>query len=88
MLGRRYTLGRNEECDLHIADSVLSQRHCLFEYAFANENSPEPRWILRDGNGHKKSLNGTWTYLSKPVKLANKLTFKVSEILFEATVQN
>ena len=87
VLSRRYTLGRSEDCDLHITDSVLSQKHCLFEFTYPDENSSEPIWLLRDGNGNKKSLNGTWLYLNKPTKLDHKLTFKVSEILFEANVQ-
>lgn len=45
-------------------------------------------WMLKDGIGSKKSLNGTWIYLHKAVKLENKLTFKASEILFEATLSN
>ena len=34
-----YVLGRSEECDLHLPDSVLSQRHCSFSYSEDKENN-------------------------------------------------
>lgn len=82
-------LGRSEDCDLHLADSVLSQRHCSFTYSEQDkENGTEGGWLIQDGDANKKSLNGTWVYLDKPTRLTSRMTFKVSEILFEANLHN
>ena len=47
----------------------------------------EGHWILKDGYA-SASLNGTWVYLSKETPITDKMTFKASEILFEASLTN
>ena len=42
--------------------------------------------MLKDGYA-SASLNGTWVYLSQETEITNKMTFKASEILFEANLR-
>jgi hypothetical protein len=98
--GKNYVLGRSENCDLHLSDCVLSQRHCIFRFETTVQDTDTQdcssarvagtagAWVLEDGNCGKRSLNGTWVYLKAPTLLQNKMTIKVSEILFEASVTN
>lgn len=100
-------LGRVEDCDIFIDDSILSKRHCTFQFvpgpcpsakasdlnsdlASGPKELPsafDGHWVLKDGYA-SQSLNGTWVYLSQEVELKHKMTFKASEILFEASVTN
>ena len=43
-------------------------------------------WVLKDGYA-SASLNGTWAYLSQETPVRDKMTFKASEILFEASLR-
>ena len=45
----------------------------------------EGHWVLKDGYA-SGSLNGTWVYLSQETPIRHKMTFKASEILFEANL--
>ena len=45
----------------------------------------EGHWVLKDGYA-QGSLNGTWIYLSQETPITQKMTFKASEILFEANL--
>lgn len=45
----------------------------------------EGHWVLKDGYA-SGSLNGTWAYLSQETPIRHKMTFKASEILFEANL--
>jgi len=47
----------------------------------------EGHWVLKDGYA-SASLNGTWAYLSQETPIRHKMTFKASEILFEANLSN
>lgn len=47
----------------------------------------EGHWVLKDGYA-SASLNGTWAYLSQETPIHHKMTFKASEILFEANLTN
>ena len=46
----------------------------------------EGHWVLKDGYA-SASLNGTWVYLSQETVISHKMTFKASEILFEANLR-
>ena len=52
------------------------------------EDSNIGYWVVHDGieqaDGMKASLNGTWLYLGAETEIYDQMTFKVSEILFEA----
>ena len=37
VLGKNYVLGRSEDCELHLADSILSQRHCTFSFILVDK---------------------------------------------------
>ena len=51
-----------------------------------NRNSYyQGHWVLKDGYTNA-SLNGTWVYLSQETPIRHKMTFKASEILFEASL--
>ena len=47
----------------------------------------EGHWVLKDGYA-QGSLNGTWVYLSQETPITQRMTFKASEILFEANLLN
>lgn len=51
-----------------------------------SSNYYQGHWVLKDGYSNA-SLNGTWVYLSQETSIRHKMTFKASEILFEATLQ-
>jgi hypothetical protein len=39
-------------------------------------------WMLIDGNGQKRSMNGTWLFLSEDFKIKDKMVFKANQTLF------
>jgi len=53
------SIGRNAGCKIQIEDLVLSKFQCVIEFDHESKT-----WMLLDGNGQKKSMNGTWLYLS------------------------
>ncbi len=66
-----------------IEDAVLSkqQAHIFF--------CPKRRiWILQDGayGGSKRSLNGTWLYLNEDFEVFDGMTFKVNQVLMQASI--
>ena len=52
----------------------------------SNSSSLGGHWVLKDGYA-SASLNGTWAYLSQETPVRDKMTFKASEILFEASLR-
>ena len=79
----------------------MSKRHCTFQFMPGPAPSVESaqgfniedgsagfadgHWVLKDGYA-SASLNGTWAYLSQETPIKHKMTFKASEILFEANL--
>lgn len=47
-------IGRIEDCTVQIEDSALSRYQCFISYL------PTTGWIATDGDGKRKSANGTW----------------------------
>ena len=89
---RKHVLGRVDDCDIYLSDQILSKRHCSFQFVWNSSDDITKSdtlgyWVLRDGF-NSPSLNGTWVYLSEDTKITNKMVFKASEILFEATAVN
>ena len=85
-------LGRVDDCDIFLSDAILSKRHCSFQFIWNSQECTKKTdtlgyWVLKDGH-NSPSLNGTWVYLAEDTRITNKMTFKSSEILFEATVIN
>ena len=74
---RTAVMGRVDECDLVVEDSILSKKHCTFSY-----DSTQQKWSVNDGFNLRSSLNGTWIYLSQEQPIRDNLTFRVSDILF------
>ena len=52
---------------------------CRVEYK--NEN-----WWLVDGDGTKRSTNGTWLFAEDPFKIFNNMSFKAGQTLFLAKI--
>ena len=77
-------IGRSNQCDVVIEDAVLSklQAHIYFDPA-------RQTWLLEDGaiGGGKRSLNGTWLYLNDDFEVYEGMTFKVNQVLFQASFQ-
>ena len=81
-----------DDCDIFLNDMILSKRHCSFQFVWTSQEGTNKSdtlgyWVLRDGH-NTPSLNGTWLYLADDTPITNKMVFKASEILFEATVIN
>jgi len=72
-------VGRQEDCDVHIDDSLLSKYQCSIEY------SQSSGWILKDGKDNKPSTNGTWLYIGEEQTIYNGMIFKASQTLFQAS---
>ena len=77
------TMGRNQECDILIDDSMLSRIHCTIEYKHT-----EGGWFISDGQlmernaGIKKSTNGTWVYAFDNTAIEEGMVFKANHNLF------
>ena len=56
---RTAVMGRVDDCDLIVEDSILSKKHCTFTY-----DASQQKWAVTDGFNLRSSLNGTWIYLS------------------------
>lgn len=46
------------------------------------------KWQLSDGDGVKKSTNGTWLYAEDPFPIHDGMLFKAGLVLFKAHVHN
>lgn len=73
-------MGRVDDCDLIVDDSILSKKHCTLNY-----EASQQKWTLNDGFNLRSSLNGTWVYLSQEQQIKDNMTFRVSDILFQAS---
>lgn len=96
---KQHVLGRLSDCNIYIDDSLLSKYHCTFQFVqgpppdtTSGHQDQENRvdgvaghWVLKDGY-LKRSMNGTWVYLSHDTVIKNRMEFKASEILFEANL--
>ncbi len=52
-------LGRTDDCEIIVDDTILSKKHCTFLF------NPELEiWTITDGYNLRSSLNGTWVYMS------------------------
>lgn len=75
-------IGRSNQCQVVIEDAVLSKLQCYIYFCYAREC-----WILEDGApGGKRSLNGTWLYLNEDYEMYDGMTFKVNQVLFQASI--
>ena len=80
------TMGRSQECEILIDDSMLSRIHCTIEY----KNSG---WFIIDGQKmemkdvYKNSTNGTWVYAFEDVAIEEGMTFKANHNLFTCSFE-
>lgn len=51
-------IGRSPKCYVKLEDQLISKVQSTIKYVEGN-------WILEDGRDGKKSINGTWYYLSE-----------------------
>ena len=81
-------IGRDNNCDVVIEDSLLSRFHCTIFY----QNNVG--WILKDGkvNSHfiqeKNSTNGTWLFLINETLIFDNMIFKANHSLFKCNYTN
>lgn len=52
-------LGRTDDCEIIVDDTILSKKHCTFTF-----NPDLEIWTITDGYNLRGSLNGTWIYMS------------------------
>lgn len=63
----------------------MSRIQCRIDYI-------DDMWIIKDGNGDKKSTNGTWLFAGSDEKIPNDqgpdggMVFKAGSCLFQAVV--
>lgn len=70
-------LGRSKKSNVSINDNMVSKYHAIVYFASSKT------WIIEDGNGAKKSTNGTWLYASQDTKLCNGMEFKACDSIFK-----
>lgn len=78
-------IGRNPDCEIFIDDSMVSRINSTITY----ENDI---WIITDGSiingqGTKKSTNGTWIYAHDEIEINDQMTFKSNHNLFFCSYQ-
>jgi hypothetical protein len=71
------TIGRGKRCHICLNDNMISKQHASI--FFTSDRS----WSIIDGTVTKNSLNGTWLYVSKDVRLGPGVEFKSCESLFK-----
>jgi len=83
-------LGRSENAEVSINDTMLSRLHCYIEF---DQNSST--WILYDGYVSEEeeslrspSTNGTWLYLKDDVEILNHFIFKANHTVFKSHILN
>ena len=82
------TMGRSQDCEILIDDSMLSRIHCTIEY-----REKEEAWFIIDGqlldvkDVHKKSTNGTWVYAFEDVVIEEGMIFKANHNLFTCSFE-
>ena len=79
---KKLTIGRDEDCDVVMEDSLLSRYHCTVIYR------EDLGWCILDGliteTGEiKKSTNGTWLYLMEETEITNGMVFKGNQNVFK-----
>ena len=84
------TMGRSQECEILIDDSMLSRVHCSVEYR--NDG-----WFIIDGQKmemkdkdkdvYKNSTNGTWVYAFEDTKIEEGMIFKANHNLFTCSFE-
>jgi len=74
-------IGRMADCRVRFEDNSLSRYQCELKYS-ANEG-----WALSDGDGTKKSTNGTWLFVDDYFPLSDTVIFKAGQALFRAILQ-
>lgn len=72
-------IGRSPDCEIFIDDNMLSRVHCTVTF--------DQEWKIQDGSviqgeGIRKSTNGTWIYAYDEIEITDKMTFKANHNLF------
>jgi hypothetical protein len=76
-------IGRSQDCDFIIEDSMLSRFHCTVK--FLEEDN---KWVIFDGiydkesNKIKNSTNGSWKYAFEDCLIYNGMRFKANHNVF------
>lgn len=69
-------VGRAGDAGVRIKSNELSRVQCKLECI-------KHKWYLSDGDGAKKSTNGTWLYVEAPFEVYDGIVFKAGSLLFE-----
>ena len=69
------TLGRAEKNSIAFPGTSLSRVQCQIDYL-------DGKWIIRDGNGEKRSTNGTWIYAEDEQRIESGMVVKAGQSLF------
>ena len=78
----RITIGRENNCDVEINDTLLSRIHCTIIY------NDVLGWVLKDGKEDilwKNSTNGTWIFLMNETPIEDGIIFKGYHNVYECT---
>ncbi|CAG9325073.1 unnamed protein product [Blepharisma stoltei] len=74
-------IGRMVDCRIRFEDNSMSRYQCNIQYF------PDRGWALEDGDGNKKSTNGTWLFVEEDFEIYNAMVFKAGKSLFEITFE-
>lgn len=70
-------IGRGTEASIRLISNSLSRIHCRLE-------SIKNKWHIIDGDGKKRSTNGTWLYADDPFPIHDGMVFKAGLLLMKA----
>ena len=73
-------IGRVPDCAIVIDDNGLSRYQCMIQHQRGKG------WVVIDGDGGRKSANGTWLYLDRDFRVTNGMTIKAGKTLFKVKV--
>jgi hypothetical protein len=72
------TLGRGDNCTIPLKDEGVSRIQCRI----TRQND---EWFIEDGDGSKKSTNGTWSLVQSHCEVHDGMMFKVNNTVFRIT---
>lgn len=73
-------IGRLSTCHVAIDDESMSRIQCTIAYEFPNGG-----WSLRDGDGRKRSLNGTWVLIQEYTEVYHTMVVKTASAMLLVT---
>ena len=75
----KINIGKNENCNIVLNDSLLDDIHCIIEYKSGKG------WFIQDGC-NKKTDNGTWLSLSEEAQIFEGMIIQSNQNIYECHI--